>query len=267
MSMRNTVVFTGAVLTAALLASSTAMAQVDASSPRITWDLATTHSQLSAGLPDGESVNLRANIALPGGDSLLAEILDERKFGERGGVVALAYTGNISPSWYATGTVVAGHGGPNWANAKIDAQISRKWLSEQQLVTSIAGFRAEYDGNRSDEGLRLSAALYLPVAAVLEAGITLNVSQPGRVDSHMPYASLTLGKEGQQYFVLRASSGTEAYQAIGSTAQLVNFHSQSLGTTWRYWLGPRWGVTAQAEHYRNPTYQRNTLGVGLFAQW
>jgi len=267
MNMRSATASTRPLLAAALLAATAAMAQTAESTPRTTWDLATTHSRLSAGLPDGESVNLRAAIALPHGNSLQAEMLDERKFGQHGGVVALAFTGSISPLWYATATVVGGHGGPNWANAKVDAQISRKWLSQQQLVTSVAGFRAEYDGNRSDEGLRLSAALYLPVAAVLEAGITLNVSQPGRVDSHMPYASVTLGQEGRQYFVLRASSGTEAYQAIGSTAQLVNFHSQSQGATWRYWLGPRWGVTAQAEHYRNPTYQRNTLGAGLFAQW
>jgi YaiO family outer membrane protein len=83
----------------------------------------------------------------------------------------------------------------------------------------------------------------------------------------MPYASATFGREGQQYLSLRATEGTEAYQALGAAAQLVNFHSRSAAATWRCWVGPKWGVMAQAEHYRNPSYQRRTVGVGLFAQW
>jgi YaiO family outer membrane protein len=239
--------------------------------PPVVWDVAATHSQLTAGLPDGESLSVRASVALPQGSSLQAELMQERKFGAKGGVVALAYTATLSPDWFATGTLVAGNGGPNWANARADAQVSTKWLEQRQLVTSAALYRAEFDAGRSDSGLRLSATWYteLPAAlpAVLEAGTTFNVSQPGRVHSAMPYVSATVGRAGQQYLSLRATSGTEAYQAIGLQTQLVNFRSRSQSATWRQWIGPQWGFTAQAEHYRNPTYQRKTLGVGLFAQW
>nr|WP_315190524.1 YaiO family outer membrane beta-barrel protein [uncultured Albidiferax sp.] len=235
--------------------------------PPITWDMQASHSQLSAGLPDGEALVVRATQALPAGSHLLAELVQERKFGERGGTLALAYTGFLAPDWFATGTLVAGQGGPNWAKWRADLQVSTKWLDQRQLVTSGALYHAVFDGSRSDSGLRLSATWYLPASAVVEAGVTFNLSQPGSVHSHMPYAAVTWGREGQQYLSLRASSGTEAYQALGAAAQLVNFRSRSVAATWRQWIGPQWGITAQAEHYRNPTYQRQTLGLGLFAQW
>lgn len=258
-----------AVATGTVLAQSvdSGAAASTPSLPAITWDMQASHSQLSAGLPDGETLAVRASVVLPEGNNLLAELVQERKFGERGGTLALAYTGSISPDWFATGTLVAGQGGPNWANARADAQVSAKWLDQRQLVTSAALYRAVFDGGRSDSGLRLSATWYLPASAVVEAGVTLNLSQPGSVHSHMPYAAVTWGREGQQYLSLRASSGTEAYQALGVAAQLVNFRSRSVAATWRQWIGPQWGITAQAEHYRNPTYQRQTLGLGLFAQW
>lgn len=259
--------FAAAPLASLLLcASPLAMAQ-DAPPARATFDVVYTHSNLSAGLPDAESVDLRGTWALANGNLLQAEILDERKFGDHGGIAGLSYTAVFSPDWYGTGTVVGGVGGPNWANNRVDAQLSRKWLSSRQLVTSAALYRAAFDNDRNDSGARLSAALYLDAPVVLEAGVILNVSQPGRIHSHMPYASVTVGREGSQYFSLRASRGTEAYQALGNQAQLVNFSSRSLGANWRRWLGPRWGLSAQAEYYENPTYRRRTLGAGLFVQW
>lgn len=106
-----------------------------------------------------------------------------------------------------------------------------------------------------------------PFGAVLEGGIVFNVSDPGSVNSRMPYAAVTLGREGAQYISLRVASGSEAYQAIGTQAQLVDFDSTSVALNWRKWLGPRWGLSAQAEYYRNPTYKRRTLGGGLFVQF
>ncbi len=254
---------------AGVMAQATApdSAALPQSLPPVVWDVSAAHSQLTNGLPDGESLSVRASFALPEGSSLNAELVQERKFGTQGGVVALAYTGTFAPDWFATGTLVAGHGGPNWANARADMQVSAKWLEQRQWVTSGALYHAVFDGSRSDSGVRLASTWYLELPAVLEAGITFNISQPGRVHSRMPYASATWGREGQQYLSLRASRGTEAYQALGLQTQLVNFRSRSVAATWRQWIGPQWGFTAQAEQYRNPTYQRRTLGVGLFAQW
>lgn len=257
------------LLQAGLLAAvTTGNAAAQAVPPvRSTVDVAVAHGNLSSGLPQAESLNVRGVWLLDGGNVAYAELLDERKFGRRGGIAAGGYTHVFSPDWYATGTAAVGHGGPNWASARLDAQVSRKWLAQRQLVTSAALYGARYDNDRTDSGLRLSTAWYLPLPAVVEAGITFNVSQPGRVHSHMPYVAATYGRAGWQYLTVRAASGTEAYQALGGNQQLVDFRSNSQSLGWRRWIGERWGFTAQAERYRNPTYQRHTVGLGLFVQW
>ena len=168
------------------------------------------------------------------------------------------------PHWIVAAAVAAGHGGPNWARRRLDLEVTRKWLPEGQLLTRLAVYRATYDNGRSDGGLRLALVGYLPGGLVIEGGVIANRSQPGSIRSDMPYASLTLGEEGRQYLSLRASSGREAYQAIGAGQALVDFRSHSVGLQWRRWLGPPWGFIVRGEHYRNPSYTRSTLDAGLF---
>ena len=232
-----------------------------------TWDVQATHSSLTSGLPAGEALSVRANWSLAGGDNLQAELMEERKFGDRGGIAALGYTHVFSDDWFGNATAVYGHGGHNWADLRLDLQISRKWLESRQLVTSFGMYRALFDAGRNDNGFRVAAAYYQLQPVVWEAGVTLNTSEPGGVHSQMPFVSLTVGRDREQYLSLRLSRGTEAYQALGSEAQLVNFHSRSATVTWRRWFGPSWGLSALLEHYHNPYYERRTLGVGLFAQW
>ena len=246
------------------LASSAALAQPAAP---ITVDLLASQGRLSAGLPNAQAVNLRGTWQLAGGHVARAELLAEDKFDRRGGLAALGYTLVLSPDWVAAGSVALGHGGPNWANSRADLELSRSWGAARAVVTRVAVYKALFDASRSDRGLRLALVGYLPGNLVLEAGTAINISEPGAVHSAMPFVAATWGQDGQQYLSLRASRGNEAYQALGAGQQLVGFDSQSLGLGWRRWIGPQWGLTAQAEQYRNPTYRRLSLGVGVFAQW
>ena len=232
-----------------------------------TVEAVATHGKLSAQLPNANALNLRGTWVFDGGDVARAEVLDESKFGSRGGIGAIGYTKVLSPDWFATGSVAVGHGGPNWANARADVEVSTKWGEQRSIVTGVALYHARFDGDRSDNGLRLSLVGYLPGSVVLEAGVTFNVSEPGAVRSQMPYISASFGSEGVQYFTVRAANGSEAYQAVGEGQQLVDFNSRSLGIGWRRWVTRDWGFIAQAEHYRNPSYERNTLGAGIFVQW
>lgn len=251
-----------AALTAA--AACGALAQTPAP---VTLDLLFTQGRLSAGLPEASATNLRGTWLLGDGQVARLEVLDERKFDAHGGIVAGSYTRDFGPDWYATGTLALGQGGPNWARRRVDIDLATKWRSARDLVSHVAVYGARYDADRSDRGLRISLVGYLPAAVVVEGGILFNLSEPGAVQSRMPYASVLWGREGEQYLSLRVSSGSEAYQALGAARQLVDFHSSSAGLTWRRWLGPRWGFIAVAEHYRNPSYERNTLGLGLLVQF
>lgn len=233
---------------------------------RASVELTGSQSELSAGLPRGTAANLRANWSTRPGTLLAAELLAEKKFGETGGVAGLGITQDFSEAWFGSATLLGGWGGPNWARQRVDASVSRKWGLRRQFVTTLGGYRARYDGSRSDTGLRVSANYYVNEFVVLEAGSSFNRSQPGGVRSRMPYLAATLGREGQQYLSLRVARGSEAWQALGAGSQLVDFHSSTVGLDWRWWVDPGWGLLLRAEHYSNPTYRRSTLGGGLFMQ-
>ena len=252
---------------ATLRAQPEAPLRVDEVPLRATLELLGAYSHLNAGLPQGHAANARGTWVFANGDVARAEILDETKFGSHGGIVAAGYTRVLAADWILAGTLAAGRGGPNWANQRADVELSTKWGAGGWALTRVALYHARFDAGRSDQGLRLSVVAYLPASVVLEGGVIANRSQPGRVRSDMWFGSATWGTEGVQYASLRASSGGEAYQAIGAGQQLVDFHSRSAGFTWRRWVDRKWGFTASAERYSNPTYTRNSVGAGLFMQW
>ena len=265
--MRSKLKFLSLTMAGLTLACGQALAQTPPTPPKLKLDLVATHSALTAGLPNGNARNLRLVADLSGGDSAQAELLDERKFGLQGGIVGVGYTRVLNPDWFASANLALGHGGPNWAQRRLDGQLSRKWLARQQLVTSVAVYDAQFDAGRSDRGVRLSASLYGDWPRLVEAGVLINQSHPGGVRSNMPYLSAVFGQDGAQVFTLRVASGREAYQALQTGTALVDFASRSLGATGRFWLGPTWGLTAQAEAYHNPSYDRRSLGLGVFGQW
>lgn len=267
--MRPTLLPVLPVLLAALLGS---IAQAQAQAPetpaarRGQVEITQRESRLSAGLPAGHATSVRGNWALGQDTVLNAELLSERKFDARGGVAAIGATQTLDADWFASASLSRGWGGPNWARTRIDGSVSRKWGSRQALVTTLGAYRGNFDAGRSDRGLRVSANYYLNHFVVFEAGTTFNSSHPGQVRSRMPWLAVTLGTEGLQYLSLRVSRGSEAYQSLGTAAQLVDFDSQSISLDWRYWLAPDWGMSLHAERYLNPNYRRTTLGGGLFLQ-
>lgn len=239
----------------------------DSQALRTTVEAVGSSGRLSAGLPDADALTLRGTWDFEGGNVLRLEALKENKFGSQGGIAGVGFVKVLSPDWSMAANLALGHGGANWASSRVDVEVSAHWTEARNIVTRLAYYDARFDGDRSDRGLRLAVVDYLSSALVLEAGVILNVSEPGAVHSQMPFFSATLGHEGDQYVSLRVSSGSEAYQAIGVDQQLVDFRSRSVGLGWRRWVDRQWGLIVQVEHYRNPSYERNTLGAGLFRQW
>ena len=258
---------TAATVLPLLLLASLAVAQEStAKARRGQIDLTQRQSRHSANLPTGHATSLRGNWALSQDTVLNAELLSEKKFGAQGGVAAAGATQNLDPDWFVSASLTRGWGGPNWARTRLDGAVSRKWGADRQLVTTLGAYRSNFDASRSDRGVRVSANYYVNHFVVLEGGVSVNSSHPGKVRSQMPYLAVTLGTEGLQFLTLRASRGREAYQSVGTSAQLVDFDSQSLSLDWRYWLAPDWGMTLHAERYLNPSYRRTTVGGGLFLQ-
>lgn len=231
---------------------------------RASIELVGSQNRLSAGLPNGSAANLRATWSPRGGTLLAAEAMSEKKFGESGGLAGLGVTQDFDERWYGSLTGLGGWGGVNWASQRLDASLARKWGARQQLVTTLGGYWARFGGGRSDSGLRLSATHYTSESLVFDAGIAFNRSQPGAVHSRMPWLAGTYGREGWQYLSLRVAHGSEAWQPLTSGTQIVDFDSTTVSLDWRRWIEPSWGFVLRAEHYRNPSYHRNTLGAGVF---
>ena len=233
-------------------------------------EVAHTSNRLTGPYADGRAEQLRGSWTLPGGHVLRGELLDEKRFGAHGGLVALGYTHVLSPRWNASAAFAAGHGGPIWPQRRIDLDLGRAWGEQLAWVTRLGWYDARYEGGRSDGGWRVSGAAYLPGGWSFEAGTVLNISQPGQVRSAMPYLAATQGLEGDYYLSLRWSRGREAYQAVGPERQIANFPSHSASLTGRLWLGPLWGMTGMVEQYVNGSsrgYRRTSLSLGLFYQW
>ena len=232
-----------------------------------TLELVGAHGFLTGGQPNAKAANLRGTWDRGNGDTVRAELLDETKFGSHGGLVAGSYTAVLDPDWLLAGALAFGHGGPNWANQRVDLELTTKWFEARNVLSRVAVYHARYDQGRTDSGVRLSMIGYLPNGFVVEGGVLGNVSQPGRVDSGQAFGSVTWGAAGRQYLSARVSTGTEAYQAIGDGRQLVGFHSTSVGASWRRWIARSYGFVVGVEHYRNPSYQRTTAAAGVFVQW
>jgi len=252
------------LMAAALTIGPRAQAEGLRTPQRASIELVASQSRLSADLPDGSAANLRATWSPRSGTLLSAEALSEKKFGATGGLAGLGLTQELGERWYGSVAGLGGWGGVNWAAQKLDLSLSRKWGERRQFVTTLGGYRARFEGGRSDSGLRLSATHYVNAGLVLDAGAAFNRSQPGSVGSVMPWFAATLGSEGWQYVSLRVSRGSEAWQPLVGSAQIVDFKSSSVGIDWRRWVEPGWGFVLRAEHYTNPSYHRNTLGAGVF---
>lgn len=196
-----------------------------------------------------------------------AELLDIRQFGERTQVAALALTHTINDDWYASGAVAASTQGNTQARLRLDTSLSRKWLKQRNLVTTVGiGAADARDGHR-DYGLLLNAAYYFDSPWVVEGGIRFNHSNPGSVLSNGKFVAVTYGREKQNVYILRYGFGSEAYQSIGGDALLSNFNSDVLTLTWRTWLAKDLAFQTKGEVYRNPYYDRRGLELSVIKEF
>lgn len=192
------------------------------------------------------------------------EVVDTRRFGQSGRYAALGLTRNINDRWFASATVGAGDGAFFWPRWRADLAVSRKWLADRSLVTTVGYTHYQAPDGHVDRTGLLAVAWYAPRHFVLEAGLRPNRSSPGGIRSDSGFAALTWGEDGKQYLSLRHDRGSEAYQTIGSDTQLVDFPSHVTTLGWRRWVTRRCGFNLRLEYYANPNYERHGGDAGIF---
>ena len=196
-----------------------------------------------------------------------AEINGQHEFGDAGVYFGAGDTYNFNADWYGSLTLGSSAGGFFWPRFRADGFINRKWRGRRQLITTLGfGYYAAKDTHR-DHSFFLGSTYYFKKPWILEEGVRFNVSNPGSVFSPAGFIAVTQGRNQQHYITLRAGLGKEAYQLIGPTSTITDFHSQTLTITWRQWVGTHWGVNVVADYYHNPTYLRGGTSFGFFKEF
>jgi YaiO family outer membrane protein len=196
-----------------------------------------------------------------------AEINGQYEFGDAGVYFGVGNTYNFNPDWYGSITLGSSAGGFFWPRFRADGFINKKWMGRRQFISTFGfGYYAAKDAHR-DHSVFVGSTYYFEKPWILEEGLRFNFSNPGSVFSPAGFIAVTQGRNQQHYITLRAGFGKEAYQLVGPTSTITDFHSQTLTMTWRQWVGPHWGVNVVADYYRNPTYLRGGTSFGFFKEF
>jgi YaiO family outer membrane protein len=218
-----------------------------------------THGQKSW---DGEFV--RANLLLTEEDRLDLEIASQNHFDDRGTLLTAGVTHMFNDDWYgrlAFGTSSGGFFLPHW---RVDASLSRKWLPQRNLVTTLGLGYYDAKDEHSDRNVSLSMLYYFEAPFILELGARLNRSNPGSIDSERYFAAINWGRVKQRFVTLKYESGGEGYQLMTPQLVMTDFNSDETTLTWREWVNNDWGFNVRVQHYSNPFYDRNGVELSLF---
>lgn len=221
-------------------------------------------SSLSAGNPSWSGGFVKGSWWRDSRLLMMGEISSQKRYGDHGTYVSLGATRIINDDWYGSMFVASGMDGFFLPEFRLDAFISRKWLSRRQLITTAGISHIRAKDEHRDLSLFLGSSYYFAGPWILEGGLHHNRSDPGDVTANSAYLALTYGEAGDQYLILRHSAGREAYQLIGPNADISDFSSRNSSLVWRKWLAPRMGFTLRLEHYSNPYYERNSLELSNF---
>lgn len=224
-----------------------------------------SHQALSAAFPDWKETGVRL-VHRSGAHVLRGELVGTRRWDERGAYASAGDTYEFNPLWYGSLAVGFGDGASYLPRVRVDAFLNRKLLAQNNLVSTVGiGYYKAPDGH-IDRSLGLGAVYYFPMPLVIQGEVRFTTSNPGSVDTRQQFLAATWGREKQTLLTARHGWGSEGYQVIGRGSALVNFRSHETSIGVRHWMGANWGGFASLERYKNPTYERRGVTLGIFWQ-
>jgi YaiO family outer membrane protein len=225
------------------------------------------HAELSRGYSDWFDRTLRINLQLPLEDQLSVEISKQTHFDDQGTFYGVSYSRIFNSNWYGALNLGGSRGGVFLPQFRADAFLSRKWMDDKRLITTLGMGYYDAKDEHLDHSQLISVTYYFPIQLIIEVGTRLNESDPGDVSSSRGYAVFTYGESKRQYLTLRYESGKEAYQLIGNSAVISDFSSHETTASWRRWLGTQYGWNITASRYMNPSYNRTGIQAGVFYEF
>lgn len=207
---------------------------------------------------------LKGNLQTSASDNWHGEFVNQNAFGENGRFLSIGNVHDFNDSWYTNIDIGGSDHGSFWPQFSVNVSASKKWLTQKQLITTL-GFtnHIERKGYKS-RVLYTTAAYYFTNPWIVEAGWYYNNSTPGNVKSSSQFLALTQGQDKRHYVTLRYSFGREAYQLLGDNKVISDFYSQGIALIWRQWVNKDWGFNLSTDWYRNPSYIRKGVSIGIF---
>jgi len=221
-------------------------------------------AELTADQPQWRELHARSVIDVGRNTTVGFEVSHQSRWNDAGVYYGGFGTVHLSDRVYATVSGGGSDGGFFLPSYRADGSISVKWLARKSLVTTFGVGVYDAKDVYRDRSASFEAIYYFGAPWILQAGVRLNVSDPGGVRSTQQFVALTQGRPKQYLVVGRVGWGREAYQLVGPEELISDFPSQVASLSWRQWVGRDWGVTVAAERYHNPYYDRTGISLGLF---
>lgn len=195
------------------------------------------------------------------------EVVQQSRFDDAGTYGGLGHVHTFNDRWYAQGSVGTSNGGFFWPTVRADASVSRKWLADRRLVTTVGLNYFDAKDAHSDAGLNLEALYYTRSPWLFQVGTTINRSNPGAVISNALYGAVTYLRPQQHAFSLRLGGGTQAYQVLTADRFQVDVDFYEVRATWKQWVGTGWGVNIAAAGYQSSAYDQQGVEIGIFSEF
>lgn len=226
------------------------------------FEVTTGTQQLTSGYSSWHHLTVRG--VLQQGDHVLqGELSGKKEYDTSGTFVGLTDTVTFDDRWFASASIGLGDGAFYLPRYRVDGFLYKKWLPEKNFVSSLGlGYYDAPDGH-VDRSLSLGGAWYFEQPLVVEAGVRFNRSSPGGVMTRQQFVAASYDPDPRNALSARVAWGSEGYLPLTPDTRLVNFNSQEASLAWRRRIDQHWGASISINHYRNPSYERSGVDIGL----
>ena len=229
-------------------------------------DVSTGYQHLTSGLAPWRHLTVRG--VLENGDHVFqGELSNKREFNTTGNFLGLTDTYSINSDWFTSGSIGFGDGAFYLPKVRFDGFLYKKWLPKKNFISSLGvGYYNAPDGH-IDRSIAIGGAYYFDQPWVVEGGVRFNRSNPGGVNTHQQYIAANFTASPKDSLSARYAWGSEGYVPLAAKTSMVGFNSTDASISWRHKLDKQWGFSISANRYRNPSYQRSGIDVGISRQF
>jgi len=206
-------------------------------------------------------------LASGGRNTFSGEGSRQNRYGDTGWYYGAGITRDLSDNWFADAHAGSSVGGFFLPKLRFDSSLSRKLLTNKQLVlTGVFGYDKSKVQNH-DFRFGPHSRINTHWSIVGQGGVNFVRSNPGNLLDMSEYLAITQGHDKEHFITVRAEFGREGYEIVGPQTALQDFAFRQYSGTWRQWVGVDWGFNIIFNHENTPFYRRNGGTVGIFFEY